>query len=150
MALSSTARASTGSAPTPSVLSSKRLQAADVGRIEGHCGGPPTDFIEQVHLIVYDQNRGRLQANHFSYSGNPQGCDPAIRNLQAAIDAFQVRLTTPAMTGAAPAQTGTVPNPGPAFAPGPVPGAGDSVPAPLAPPNTPESGATPISLTPIN
>lgn len=109
------------------------LRAADVGRLKGHCGGPPTDFVEQVHLTVYDQSRGRLVANHFSYSGNPQGCDPAIANLQAAIDAFQARLAGPPTT-VAPS--------GPALTP---PG-GPSV-APLVPPASPD--AQPISLTPI-
>ncbi len=82
------------------------LRAADVGRLRGHCGGPPTDFVEQVHLVVFDRSRGRLQANHFSYSGNPQGCDPAIRNLQAAIDALQMKITTPSPV---PSATSTPP-----------------------------------------
>lgn len=118
------------------------LRKADVGRLQGHCGGPPTDFIEQVHLTVYDQNRGRLQANHFSFSGNPAGCDPAIRTLQAAIDAFQARLSGPPLTAASP-------TPPAAHAPGM--GAGDSAPTPpLAPPTAPDTTAKPITLTPIN
>ncbi len=92
------------------------LRAADVGRLKGHCGGPPTDFIEQVHLTVYDYSRGRLQANHFSYSGNPQGCDPAVQGLQAAIDALQMKVTSPGMSAAsveaAPATSYSSPNPG--------------------------------------
>lgn len=74
------------------------IQTADAYRLKGHCGGPPTDFVEQVSIVVYDRSLGRLRANAFSYSGNPQGCDPAVRNLQAAIDTFQARLSrsTPA------------------------------------------------------
>lgn len=107
------------------------LRNADVGRIKGHCGGPPTDFVEQVHLIVYDQNRGRLQANHFSFSGNPAGCDPEIRVLQEAIDAFQARLL--GVPSSATAETTT------------------SAPIlnPLGPPTSPANTAQPISLTPI-
>lgn len=86
------------------------LRAADVGRIKGHCGGPPVDYIQQVMLIVYDQNRGRLQANSFSYSGNLQGCDPAIKQLQDAIDAVQMRLS-PAMGAASSASVGGLDRP---------------------------------------
>jgi hypothetical protein len=71
------------------------LRAGDVGKIKGHCGGPPIDFIQQVMITVYDPNRGRLQANTFSFSGNPQGCDPAIGKIQAAIDAVQAKISPP-------------------------------------------------------
>ena len=69
------------------------LRASDVGRIKGHCGGPPVDFIQQVMMTVYDQNRGRLQANTFSFSGNPSGCDPSIAKIQAALDAVQAKIS---------------------------------------------------------
>jgi hypothetical protein len=78
------------------------LRAADVGRIKGHCGGPPVDFVQQVLITVYDPNRGRLQANSFSFSGNPTGCDPAIGKIQAAIDAVQTKIS-PAVPAAAAA-----------------------------------------------
>lgn len=115
------------------------LRNADVGRIKGHCGGPPTDFVEQVHLTVYDQSRGRLQANHFTYSGNPAGCDPSIRMLQDAIDAFQARLL-----GVPP--TALSPTPETANEAAPIPPA-----TPTSPVTTPgASAAQPISLTPVN
>jgi hypothetical protein len=80
------------------------IQATEANRLRGHCGGPPTDFIEQVHVVVYDRALGRLRANAFSFSGNLQGCDPAVRQLQAAIDAFQAKLAgpSPASSSAAP------------------------------------------------
>lgn len=107
------------------------LRAADVGRIKGHCGGPPVDFVQQVLLTVYDQNRGRLQANHFTYSGNPQGCDPSIKRLQDAIDAVQARLAGPA------ASAGAVP---------PLGGAPDDLAAPpLGTPRAPDA----IPLAPL-
>src|SRR5205823_3436845 len=79
------------------------IQAAEASRLRGHCGGPPTDFVEQVHVVVYDRVLGRLRANAFSYSGNPQGCDPSVRQLQAAIEAFQARLGGPKAASASPA-----------------------------------------------
>lgn len=112
------------------------LRAADVGRIKGHCGGPPVDFVQQVMLTVYDQNRGRLQANHFSYSGNPQGCDPAIKRLQDAIDAVQARLSGPPTAGPSMSP--------PAGAP-PLAGPGADAAPPLGTPRAADS----IPLTPL-
>lgn len=129
------------------------LRAADVGRLHGHCGGPPTDFVEQVHLIVYGHNRGRLQANHFSYSGNPQGCDPSIRALQAAIDALQMKITSPGMPPA-PAPSAPVASPTPIPTEAPITG----LPAYSGTPGVPVSGdaapplpgaSSPIGLTPV-
>ena len=74
------------------------IRAADLGRLEGFCGGPPTDFVEAIHLVVYDPSRGRLQANYLSCSGNTQGCDPALRNLLAAADALQMKLAPSAVS----------------------------------------------------
>ena len=86
------------------------IQSTDAYRLKGHCGGPPTDFTEAVHVVVYDRSLGKLRANSFSYSGNPQGCDPGIKTLQAAIDAFQSKLAGPppaaASTATAPASAG--------------------------------------------
>ena len=88
----------------------RAIQAADTSRLKGHCGGPPTDFIEQVHVVVYERTLRGLRANAFSYSGNPQGCDPSVRALQAAVDALQVRIATPAPGGAtAPAAPPSAP-----------------------------------------
>jgi hypothetical protein len=71
------------------------LQDADASRLRGHCGGPPTDFVEQVHLTVFDRSFGRLRANHFSYSGNPQGCSAEVRKIHAAVNAFHDKLRSP-------------------------------------------------------
>jgi hypothetical protein len=100
------------------------IVSADANRLRGHCGSPPTDFIEQVHVVVYDRTLGRLRANAFSYSGNPQGCDASVRQLHAAIEAFQAKI--PGRT-AAPASS--VISSAPASAPAPS----DAKPIPLTP-----------------
>ena len=74
------------------------LQASELSQLKGHCGGPPTDFIEQVHITVYERSRGRLRANSFSFSGNPAGCDPSVRALHAAIEVLQLKLSGPPVT----------------------------------------------------
>ncbi len=65
---------------------------ATLYRLKGHCGAPSTDFVEQVHMVVYERSLGRLRANAFSFSGNPQGCDHAVRHLQTALDGLQARV----------------------------------------------------------
>jgi hypothetical protein len=106
------------------------LQDADASRLRGHCGGPPTDFVEQVHLTVFDRSFGRLRANHFSYSGNLQGCSAEVRKIQSAVNAFHDKLRSPM-----PAPTS-----GPAPAAPTPPGGPD-----LAPPT---NAAPPIPLSP--
>jgi hypothetical protein len=100
-------------------------QAPELFRLEGHCGAPPTDFIEQVHVTVYQPGGflggGGARANSFSFSGNPQGCDPAVRQLHAAVEALVARISAPASTApaAAPiADPATLPpiSPAPAIA----------------------------------
>ena len=71
------------------------LEKGEVFRVKGHCGGPPTDFIEQVFVTVFERSLGRLRASSFSLSGNVQGCDHSVRHLQAALDSLQSRLTRP-------------------------------------------------------
>jgi len=68
------------------------FEREDLFRPKGHCGGPPTDFIEQVQITVHERNLGRLRSNSFSFSGNNQGCDHAVRHLQTALDALQTKL----------------------------------------------------------
>ncbi len=97
------------------------LQSSELYRLKGHCGAPPTDFIEQVHMVVYERSYGRLRANAFSYSGNPQGCDHAVRHLHLALEGLQAKLSRP-MPGASPATA-------PASAP-PVPAAAIPLTAP--------------------
>jgi hypothetical protein len=77
------------------------LQSGDFARVRGHCGGPATDSLEQVHMIVFERSLGRLRAHSFSYSGNPQGCDHSIRNLHAALETLQTKISRP-MTGVNP------------------------------------------------
>ncbi len=126
------------------------LRAADAGRIRGHCGSPPTDFVEQVMLVVYDQNRGRLQANHFSYSGNTQGCNPAIRKLQDAIDAVQNKISAGATPVTTPASLRTEAAP-PVGSTPLVPPDADAAPAPpvLGTPALPNPSPPRLELTPV-
>ena len=88
------------------------LQAGDFGRLKGHCGGPSTDYVEQVHVVVFERSLGRLRANAFSYSGNPQGCDHAVRHLHTTLDALQTKISRP-MPGPT---AGATPSPSPATA----------------------------------
>ncbi len=69
------------------------IQAGEILKVKGHCGGPSTDFVEQVHMVVYERSLGRLRANAFSFSGNPQGCDHAVKHVQLALDAIQAKVT---------------------------------------------------------
>ena len=71
------------------------LGTGDLQRTKGHCGTPGTDFIEQVHVVVFEKSMGKLKANAFSYAGNGQGCDEAIYKLHAALDAIQMKLSPP-------------------------------------------------------
>jgi hypothetical protein len=102
------------------------IQNTDAFRLKGHCGNPSADFVEQVHIIIYERSLGRLRASSFSYSGNPDGCDHAMKHLHAAIEAIQTKISAPQV--AAPL----------------VPVAPTS-PPPSVPPN-----ATVIPLTPVN
>lgn len=92
------------------------LQSTDLDRLRGHCGSPPTDFIEQVYVTVYERKYGALRANTFSYSGNPKGCDPAVAQLHAAVEGLVTRLQSPSSAppsataaSTAPAATPDVP-----------------------------------------
>jgi hypothetical protein len=108
------------------------LQASELYRMRGHCGAPSTDFIEQVHMVVYERSLGRLRANSFSYSGNPQNCDHAVLHLHNALEALQQKISRSA-TAAAPTS---------------VPAAGaPNTAAPAPPYAAPHQGPT-ITLTP--
>jgi len=114
------------------------LESGDLYRLKGHCGAPATDFVEQVHMVVFERSLGRLRANAFSYSGNPQGCDHAVRHLHTVIEGIQAKLSTAAPT----------PAPAAASAPAPLP----STPSPIggaAPEPAAGTGPT-ITLTPSN
>jgi hypothetical protein len=116
------------------------VQSGDLSRIRGHCGVPSTDFIEYVHVVIFERRLGRLTAHSFSYSGNTDGCDHAIRRLHTTLENLQVKLSRhPVMNN---------------------PGAGDlSAPAPAGPPaastTNPASGypagepSVPSSVQPV-
>jgi hypothetical protein len=82
------------------------LQTGELYRLKGHCGAPATDFVEQVYLVVYERSLGRLKASSFSYSGNPQGCDHAVRHLHNALETLQAKLSRGAAPAAAMAGVG--------------------------------------------
>ncbi len=76
-------------------------QNSDLLRVRGHCGTPSNDFIEYVHIVIFERRMGRLQAHSFSYAGNPQGCDNSIRYLHTALENLQAKLSRqPAPTAA--------------------------------------------------
>jgi len=114
------------------------LEAGDLYRQRGHCGSPATDFVEQVHMVVFERSLGRLRANAFSYSGNPQGCDHAVRHLHTVMEGIQAKLSkvaSPSIAG-----TPTVISP--------VPSTNLESQGPIDSPGTP-TGPT-INLTPEN
>jgi hypothetical protein len=74
------------------------VASGELAKLKGHCGGPAGDFIENVHVVVFERSLGRLRANSFSYSGNPQGCDHAVHQLQKALDDLQNKLSPMAPT----------------------------------------------------
>ncbi len=87
------------------------VQSGELYRVRGHCGAPSTDFIEYVHVVVYERRFGRLMAHAFSYSGNPQGCDHVIRHLHTALENLQAKLSHHAVVepaGAVPSSPGTL------------------------------------------
>jgi hypothetical protein len=91
-------------------------QNGELSRVRGHCGTPSNDFIEYVHIVIFERRMGRLQAHSFSYAGNPQGCDNGIRYLHTALENLQAKLSRqPAATAA----TGAPGSP-PMFAPVPA------------------------------
>lgn len=98
------------------------LESPEVHRLRGHCGAPSTDFVEQVQMVVYERSLGRLRANAFSFTGNPQGCDHAVRHLQTALEGLQTKLgrPTPGSTATPAIPTGA-PAGVPSITPGPAP-----------------------------
>jgi len=69
------------------------VESGELYRLKGHCGAPATDFIEYVYIVVYEHRLGRLMAHSFSYSGNPQGCDHAIRHIHTTLENLQAKLS---------------------------------------------------------
>ncbi len=124
------------------------VQSGDLYRVRGHCGAPSTDFIEYVHVVIYERRIGRLSAHSFSYSGSTQGCDQSIRQLHTVLENLQAKISrqsNPTQAGPSPIVTplGSSPLPGgpaPAFGPhigsqrsAPAVNAGDGAVIPLTP-----------------
>ncbi|WP_165068892.1 hypothetical protein [Paludisphaera rhizosphaerae] len=85
--------------------------SGELSRNRGHCGAPSGDYIEEVHVVVFERRLGRLTAQPFSYSGNPQGCDASVRQLHALIESLQARLSgQPAAATVAASPTGPAPS----------------------------------------
>jgi hypothetical protein len=126
------------------------VQSGDLYRVRGHCGAPSTDFIEYVHIVIYERRIGRLSAHSFSYSGSTQGCDQSIRQLHTVLENLQAKIShqsNPTQAGPAPivAPVGLSPLPG-----GPAPAFGPHIGAhPTAPVVNPGRGAV-IPLTPVD
>jgi len=97
------------------------LQESDLYRLKGHCGAPATDFTEYVHVVVYERNFGKLRANSFSYSGNPQGCDHAVRHLHAALETLQTKISRPPTVAPSAGPTAAAPAPPPINASNSIP-----------------------------
>jgi hypothetical protein len=81
------------------------VASGELAKLKGHCGGPAGDFIENVHVIVFDRSLGRLRASSFSFSGNPQGCDHAVHHLQKVLDELQTKLSPTAPGNPSPGVT---------------------------------------------
>jgi hypothetical protein len=126
------------------------VQSGELYRARGHCGAPATDFIEYVNVVIYERRLGRLAAHSFSYSGNPQGCENAIRQLHTTLENLQVKLSRQSGGSQTPAGVSSSPLPmAPVTGPGSVP-AFDHQPAPPAVnPGQPPSGGV-IPLTPVD
>ncbi len=126
------------------------VQSGDLTRTHGHCGSPATDFVEYVHVVVYERRLGRLMAHSLSYSGNTQGCDHAIRHLHTTLESLQMKLSR---TSGGGQQTIGSPsgNPvplGPSTRPGSTPGQYQPAP-PAVNPGQSAPGAV-IPLTPVD
>ena len=109
------------------------VQSGELYRVRGHCGAPSTDFIEYVHIVIYERRLGRLTAHSFSYSGNTQGCDQSIRRLHATLESLQAKLSRQPI----------VTNPG-------IGGGISNAPAPLGPSTIlPPEASSPIPNRPV-
>ena len=120
------------------------VQSGDLYRVRGHCGAPSTDFIEYVHVVIYERRLGRLSAHSFSYSGSTQGCDQSIRHLHSVLENLQAKISrqaNPTQAGPAPM---AIPEGSSRLSAGPAPAFGPHI---GNNPSAPASGAV-IPLTP--
>jgi hypothetical protein len=126
------------------------VQEGDLYRVRGHCGAPSTDFIEYVHVVIYERRLGRLSAHSFSYSGSTHGCDQSVRQLHTILENLQAKMSrqsNPSQTGPSPTVTPEGSNPLPV---GPAPAFGPHIGnQPTAPAVNPGSGSV-IPLTPVD
>ncbi len=117
------------------------VSSGDFGKVKGHCGGSAGDTFENIHVVTYERAYGRLRANAFSYSGNPQGCEHAVHHLHKVLEDLQLKLDAPgggltaaaAPSVASPAMSS--PTSAPASALPPMSG-----PSPLPIPSLPDPG----------
>jgi hypothetical protein len=134
------------------------VQSGELYRVRGHCGAPSTDFIENVHVVIYERRLGRLNAHSYSYSGNGQGCDHAVRHLHTVLENVQAKLSrqpgmtnpsggAPAPIGSAPASTPVSSGPSPA---GPAPAFGPAAHGQPAAPAVNPGSAGVIPLSPVD
>ena len=121
------------------------VQSGDVYRTQRTLRAPATDFIEYVQIVVFERRLGRLMAHSFSYSGNPQGCDHAIRHIHTALENLQSKLSRQPAANAPSVAAPPIPSGNsPVAHPWPSNPAGNS-PAPVLSPQTdpqPISSAT--------
>lgn len=128
------------------------VASGELGRNRGHCGAPSSDFIEDVQVIVYEKRLGRLAAQPFSYSGDPQGCDHSVKHLHTAIEALLMKLSGQPAFAAGPDADFAPEISAPALQPADVPEASPLGNAPRlggAAPAPPQSDAPVIPLSPI-
>ncbi len=122
------------------------LQSGDLTRTRGHCGAPATDFIDYVNIVVYERRLGRLWAHTLSYSGNPQGCDHAVRHLHTTLETLQTKLSR--NTAGTPTPVGGQGSPRP-VGPGSTPALEHQPAPPAVNPGQPAPGGV-IPLTPLD
>ncbi|MDG3004729.1 hypothetical protein [Paludisphaera mucosa] len=122
------------------------VASGELGRNRGHCGSPSSDYIEEVHVVVFERRLGRLTAQPFSYSGNPQGCDPSVRQLHTLVEGLQARLSgQPAAAAVTPPAAEGDHAAGPAIAPPSAASAFSPSSAAARPAAVPGRGAIPPS-----
>ena len=126
------------------------IQNGELTRLRGHCGTPSNDFVEYVHVIVFERRMGRLQAHSFSYGGNPQGCESGLRTLHAALENIQAKLSRQPSASGRPAGALTAPAliSGGSSAP-PGDHAAPPLPDPGPGPDTPAGNVIPLTPLPL-
>lgn len=118
------------------------VASGDLSRNRGHCGAPSGDFIEDVQVVVYEKRLGRLSAQPFSYSGNPQDCDHSVKHLHTLIENLLLKMSgQPALAAGSPVE-GAYDAAAPVLQP-------TEAPAPAAPGNAPRLGGAAPAPAPL-